>query len=103
MTLLTLPAFQVIRHITKGGEKRISVHFPDRETKPCDALLEVLNAKRGGFGSYSRIRAREYGWVFTPGVWNETVNGLGSFDLWEPLREAFQEAIEDWMFEVQAV
>ena len=106
MGTLTLPSFQIIRHATKGGQKRISVRFPDPDTKPGDALLEVLSAKRGGFGSYSRIPSkvgREYGWVFPPSTWLDAANGMGTFDLWEPLREAFEGAIEDWRYEVQVV
>ena len=107
MGTLTLPSFQIIRHATKGGQKRISVRFLDPDIKPGDALLDVLNAKRGGYGSYSRIPTsevgRQYGWVIPPSAWQDTASNLGTFDLWAPLRDAFEGAIDDWRFEVRAV
>ena len=106
MEYLTLPSFEVVRHTTKGGQKRISVRFPDPDTAPGDELLGVMNAKRGGLGSYSRVPSssgRRYGWVFPPEVWGDAAHRLGAFALWEPLKGAFEGAMEDWSFEIRTV
>ena len=103
MSCLTLPNFEVIRHATKKGQKRISVHFTDPDIVPGEALLDVLNAKRGGLASYSRIRSTSYGWVFPQEVWQNAAQKLGLFDMWAPLRNAFEDAMEEWYFEVQAI
>jgi hypothetical protein len=103
MSCLTLPTFEIIRHTTKKGHKRISVHFTDPDTVPGEALLDVLNMKRGGLASYSRIRSAIYGWVFPPEVWQDATQRLGLFDIWAQLRDAFEDAMEDWRYEVQAV
>ena len=100
---LTLPTFEVIRHSTKQGRKRISVHFNDRALIPREILLQVLNAKRGGFGSYSRIKSKIYGWVFPEEVWSAVVQELSVFDEWAPLKDQFEDAMEKWQFEVRQV
>ena len=100
MSYLTLPTFDIIRHSTKQGRKRVSVHFNDPDVIPGDALLEVLNAKRGGLGSYSRIKSTTYGWVFPEEVWSAVAQRLSVFDGWAPLRDQFEDAMEDWRFEV---
>ena len=93
MELLNLPSFEIIRHNRKkDGEKRISIRFAEQ---PCDSLLDVMNTKRGGFGSYSKITGNQFGWVFPPSAWQNVSHSLGTFDVWQPLQEAFDEAIEE--------
>ena len=100
---LTLPTFEVIRHSTKQGRKWISVHFNDPALIPSEILLEVLNVKREGFGSYSRIKSKTYGWVFPEDVWSAVVQELSVFDEWAPLKDQFEDAMEKWQFEVRRV
>ena len=79
------------------------MHFKDSDVIPGDALLEVLNAKRGGLGSYSRIKFTTCGWVFPEEVWSAVAQRLSVFDVWAPLRDQFEDAMEDWRFEVRRV
>ena len=72
------------------------MHFNDRSLIPSEILLQVLNVKRGGFGSYSRIKSKTYGWVFPEDVWSAVVQELSVFDEWAPLKDQFEDAMEKW-------
>ena len=101
MSYLTPPTFDIIRHSTKQGRKRISVHFNDPASIPCETLLELLNVKWGGFRSYSRIKSKTYGWVFPEAVWSALAQRLKIFDERALLKDQFEDAMEDWRFEVR--
>ena len=99
---LTLPTFEIIGHSTKQGRKRISVHFNDAAIISSGILLEVLNVK-WGVDSYSRIKSKTYGWVFPEEVWSAVAQELSVFDDWAPLKDQFEDAMENWRFEVRRV
>ena len=101
---LTLPTFEIIRHSTKQGRKRISVHFNDPAIIPSETLLEVLNVKRGGEGWQLQSHKVKNIWlVFPEEVWSAVAQHLSIFDEWAPLKDQFEDAMEEWQFEVRRV